>query len=236
MTMKFISYWSFVVIMIVAYIRPDKQFDAAHEQLQLISSYALSNNMQIDDEFVDQTSQNKRLELRVDVVEYFRQHAGSTLLISDLWVLSTNMEDVIQMVSCLLKNNYTVHIIKQSVIISQQTNVMLALGLIDQLRQTIQQESTKAIGRPKGSRSSSKFDKYINEIMFYIKEKKSVSEMARLLSVSRSSLKDYIESRELKQVAFDLLVPKENTDAEEQVINTIKCPQSYEINEGKGNK
>lgn len=221
--------------MIVAYIRPDKQFDAAHEQLQLISSYVLSNDMQIDDEFVDQTSQNKRLELRADVVEYFRQHAGSTLLISDLWVLSTNMEDVIQMVSCLLKNNYTVHIIKQSVVISQQTNVMLALGLIDQLRQTIQLESTKAIGRPKGSRSSSKFDKYINEIMFYIKEKKSVSEMARLLNVSRSSLKDYIESRELKQVAFDLLVPQENADAEEQVINTIKCPQSYEIYEGKGN-
>lgn len=47
--------------MVIAYIRPDKNFDAAHEQLQLINSYAMSNNMTIDEEFVDQTSQNKRL-------------------------------------------------------------------------------------------------------------------------------------------------------------------------------
>ena len=62
------------------------------------------------------------------------------------------------------------------------------------------------------------------EIPPYIKEKKSVSEMARLLNVSRSSLKDYIESRELKQVAFGSLLPQAPQDAEAQVINTIVCP------------
>lgn len=48
--------------------------------------------------------------------------------------------------------------------------------------------------------------------------------MARLLEVSRSSLKDYIESRELREVAFGSLVYEMPTDAEEQVINTITCP------------
>ena len=66
--------------------------------------------------------------------------------------------------------------------------------------------------------------KHINEIISYIKEKKSVSEMSRLLNVSRSSLKDYIESRELKQVAFGSLLPEAPQDAEAQVINTISCP------------
>ncbi len=210
--------------MVVAYIRPDKNFAPVHEQLQLINSYAISNNLVIDDEFIDYTSQNKRLEERVDVTKYFQSKNKATLLVYDVWVLTTNMEDLIQMFSCLLKNEFSVHFIKQSVIISQESSVMLVLGLMDQLRQKLQSESKRVIGRPKGSRSNSKFDVYINDIIAFIKDGKSVSEMARLLDVSRSSLKDYIESRELKQVAFGSLLPEAPSNAEEQVINTITCP------------
>lgn len=211
--------------MVLAYIRPDKNFDAVHEQLQAINAYALANDIVIDDEFIDQTSQNKRLEDRKTVTSYFQSKESATLLIYDVWVLSTNMEDLIQMFSCLLKNSFKVHFIKQSVVISQQSNVMLVLGLMDQLRQKMQNDSKRVIGRPRGSKSNSKFDKYINEILVYVKEKKSVSEMARLLNVSRSSLKDYIESRELKLVAQDSLLHTVAIDAEESVINTIVCPK-----------
>ncbi len=211
--------------MVVSYIRPDKHFDAAHDQQQLINSYAVSRNIVIDDEFIDQISQNRRLCERSHVTSYFQSREEATLLVYDAWVLSTNMEDVIQMFSCLLKNRFNVHFIKQSVIISSQSSVMLVLGLIDQLRQTMQSESKKVIGRPKGSKSTSKFDKYIGDIVAFIREKKNVSEMARILGVSRSSLKDYIESRELKQVAFGSLSPTSPQDAEEQVINTIVCPK-----------
>jgi len=214
--------------MVVAYIRPDKLFDAVHEQLQAVNAYALANELSIDDEFIDQKSRNKRLEQRDEVTSYFQSKPDTTLLVYDVWVLSTNMEDLIQMFSCLLKNNYTVHFIKQSVIMTQQSNGMLLLGLMDQVRQTIQNVSKKVIGRPKGSRSSSKFDKYINEIIGFLKEKKSVSEMARLLGVSRSSLKDYIESRELKELAFGSLVLQTPQNAEEEVINRILCPNEKE--------
>ncbi|QOP44615.1 hypothetical protein FJR45_11950 [Sulfurimonas sediminis] len=211
--------------MTIAYIRPDKNFLAAHEQLQHINAYALSKQITINEEFVDQTSQNKRLDKRTNVTSYFQSKKEAILLIYDVWVLSTNMEDLIQMVSCLMKNNYKVHFIKHSVIMSKESSAMLILGLMDQLRQKIQADAKRMIGRPKGSRSSSKFDKYINEILQYLKEGKSVSSMARLLNVSRSSLKDYIESRELKQVAFGSLVPEAKENAEEQVINTIICPE-----------
>ncbi|MEA2073910.1 MAG: hypothetical protein U9O86_10025, partial [Campylobacterota bacterium] len=179
----------------------------------------------------DQTSQNKRLSERKHVTQYFQSKNANTLLIYDVWVLSTNMEDVIQMFSCLLKNNYSVHFVKQSVIVTQESSVMLVLGLIDQLRQTLQDESKKVIGRPKGSKSSSKFDKYINEIIQYIQADKSVSEMARLLGVSRSSLKDYIESRELKQVAFGSHYQESQAVAEKRVISTIICPNIIETGE-----
>lgn len=210
--------------MVLAYIRPDKHFDAAHDQLQQINSYAISHNLVIDDEFIDQTSQNKRLSQRTPVTQYFQSKSNATVLIYDVWVLSTNMEDLVQMFSCLMKNEFTIHFIKQSVVITKESNVMLVMGLLDQLRQTLESESKRVIGRPKGSKSNSKFDVYINDIIAYIKEKKSVSEMARLLNVSRSSLKDYIESRELKQVAFGSLLPKAPENAEEKVINTIACP------------
>jgi len=164
------------------------------------------------------------LSERTDVTAYFQSKQESTLLIYDVWVLSTDMEDLVQMFSCLLRNKFSVHFIKQSVVITQESSVMLVLGLIDHLRQILQSESKRVIGRPKGSKSSSKFDVYISDIITYIKEKKSVSEMARILNVSRSSLKDYIESRELKQVAFGSLLLEVPQDAEAQVINTIVCP------------
>lgn len=211
--------------MTIAYIRPDKQFVAVHEQLQHINSYARANDLVIDDELVDHTSQNKPLSERTHITQYFQSRQRSILLVYDVWVLSTNMEDLIQMFSCLLKNEFQVHFIKQSVIMTQESSAMLTLGLMDQLRQTLQEESKKAIGRPKGSKSSSKFDVYINEILQYLKEKKSVSEMSRLLGVSRSSLKDYIESRELKEVAFGSLMYEVKEDAEKQVIDTIGCPK-----------
>ncbi len=211
--------------MIIAYIRPDKHFDAAFDQLQMINSYAVAKEITIDDEFVDQISQNRRLSERTHVTEYFQKRTSGTLLVYDVWVLSTDMEDLIQMLSCLFKNDFSIHFIKQSVVVSKLSSVMLVLGLIDQLRQQMQDGSKKVIGRPKGSKSSSKFDIYINDLILYIKENRSVSEMARLLGVSRSSLKDYIESRELKQVAFGSLLPQEPIDAEEQVINTISCPE-----------
>ena len=217
--------------MIVSYIRPDKIFDAAHEQLQSINAYAIANNLTIDEEFVDQISQNRRLVDRTHVTQYFQSQDINTLIIYDVWVLSTNMEDLIQMFSCILKNDFKVHFVKQSVVVTSKSSVMLVLGLIDQLRQILQDESKKVIGRPKGSKSSSKFDKHISQIIKYIQAKKSVSEMARLLSVSRSSLKDYIESRELKQVALESLNQDSPEDAEEKVISTIICPNIIETGE-----
>jgi len=210
--------------MVLAYIRPDKNFIAVHEQLQHINSYATANNLIIDDEFIDYTSQNKRLSDRSEITNYFQSKSMATLLVYDVWVLTTDMEDLIQMFSCLLKHDFKVHFIKQSVIMSQTSNTMLTLGLMDQLRQTLQNESKKLIGRPKGSKSNSKFDVHINEIIAFIKEEKSVSEMARLLNVSRSSLKDYIESRELRQVAFGSLLHETPVDAEAQRISTRECP------------
>jgi DNA invertase Pin-like site-specific DNA recombinase len=210
--------------MIVSYIRPDKDFDGVYEQLKLINGYADQKEIVIQEELVDQTSQNKRLSDRHEVVRFFRTLNGDTLIIYDTWTLSSYIEDVVQMFSCLLKNDNTIHFVKPGVIIDRKSDTMVVLGLIDQLRQVLQDDAKKGIGRPKGSKSSSKFDMYLEQIIDLLKKRKSVSEIARVLGVSRSSLKDYIESRELKEVVSGVIGVGDDVDAEAMVIGTIRCP------------
>ncbi len=210
--------------MTVSYIRPDKDFDGVYEQLKLINGYADQKKIVIHEELVDQTSQNKRLADRHEVVRFFRSLDGDTLIIYDTWTLSSCIEDVVQMFSCLLKNNNTIHFVKPGVIIDRKSDTMVVLGLIDQLRQVLQDDAKKGIGRPRGSKSSSKFDMYLDQIIDLLKKRKSVSEIARVLGVSRSSLKDYIESRELKEVVSGVIGITDDVDAEATVIGTIRCP------------
>ena len=212
--------------MTVSYIRPDKTFEGAYEQLKMLNAYIEEQGIAVDKEFIDQTSQNKRLSERHEVVSLFRPLRDGVVIIYDVWVLSSSIEDLVQMISCLLKNRMTIHCVKPSVVIDRNSDTMVVLGLIDQLRQTLQQDEKKAIGRPKGSRSSSKFDQYHDDIIRYLREKKSVSEMARIFSVSRSSLKDYIESRELREVATGDYRKALSKNGAAEVIKTIKCPVS----------
>ncbi|MEA3522242.1 MAG: hypothetical protein U9R50_04655 [Campylobacterota bacterium] len=209
--------------MAISYIRPDKHFDGAYDQLKLINSYAESKGLVIEDEMIDHTSQSKRISERSEVTDYFHSNENSTLIVYDSWVLSSNIEDLIQMISCLFKHNFTLHLVKPSVVLDKHSDVMVVLGLIDQLRQILHDESKKAIGRPKGSRSNSKFDKYLEDIIGFLRVGKSVSEMARNLDVSRSSLKDYIESRELREVALGSTRIESPEVSEAHLVEKIKC-------------
>lgn len=211
--------------MVVSYIRSDKYFNGVYDQLNMINNYIGQKGLKVEKEFIDQTSQNKKVEERNEAISFLRSLKESILIVYDVWVLSSHIDDLVQMVSCQLKNGNEIHFVKQSVIVDRNSDVMVVLGLIDQLRLTLQDEARKAIGRPKGSRSSSKFDKYHDKIIKYLKLKKSVSEMARIFNVSRSSLKDYIESRELREVAEGLNIALPN-DGEAKVIETIKCPET----------
>jgi DNA invertase Pin-like site-specific DNA recombinase len=209
--------------MTISYIRPDKSFKGVYEQLKHVNAYIEYEGIEVDKEFIDQTSQNRRCEERPEVLGLFRPQRDGIIIVYDVWVLSSYIDDVIQMISCLLKNGMQIHFVKPSVVIDRHSDVMVVLGLIDQLRQILQEGEKKAIGRPKGSRSASKFDQFHDDIIQHLRAHKSVSEMARIFGVSRSSLKDYIESRELREVAFGMH-PVSGRDGAADVINTIKCP------------
>ncbi len=210
--------------MIISYIRPDKDFENIYEQLTQITAYCDRHALKIDKELVDQSSLNKRIHERHEVVTFFRSLQNDVLIVTDAWTLSSNIEDIVQMLSCLLRNGMSIHLVKPGLIIDRSSDTMVVLGVIDQLRQMVQHDDKKGIGRPKGSRSSSKFDPLIDQILFFLKEKKNVSFIARELGVSRTSLKDYIESRELKELISQKPLSNNRADAEEMIVGTIKCP------------
>lgn len=214
--------------MIVSYARSDKYFEGVYHQQNMINAYAEHKGLIIDQEFIDQTSQNKMLEERPEAIAFLRPLKESTVLVYDIWAFSSHIDDLVQMMTCQLKNGNTLHFVNPSVIINRNSDVLLVLGLIDQLRQTLAQDAKKSIGRPKGSRSSSKFDQYHDAIIDNLKTGKNVSEMARIFGVSRSSLKDYIESRELKEIARNGLKMTIIDNGEAKVLNTIKCPEAAE--------
>ena len=210
--------------MVVSYIRSDKNFENLTEQLKIVGAYSEREHLVIDKEMIDQTFGNKRIVERTEVIELFRSLHDDTLLVYDAWVLSANIEDVTQMMSCLLRNGVQIHFIKSGIVIDRQSDTMVVLGLIDQLRQSIQHEDKKEVGRPKGSKSSSKFDLFLEQIIGELKQGRNVSDIARLLNVSRSSLKDYVESRALKELVHGMTLTRNNEDAEAMIIGTIKCP------------
>jgi DNA invertase Pin-like site-specific DNA recombinase len=218
--------------MVVSYIRPDKDFENVIEQLKIIGAYCDREKLMIDKEMIDQTFQNKRIDQRQDVITLFRSLHNDTLLVYDPWVLSVNIEDVVQMLSCLLRNGVEIHFVNQGIVIDRQSDTMVVLGLIDQLRQTIQNENKKEIGRPKGSKSASKFDFFLDKIITELKQGRNVSDIARLLNVSRSSLKDYVESRALKELVHGITLTRNDEDTEAMIIGTIKCPSVEATIEG----
>ena len=213
--------------MAIAYIRPDKHFGSAYDQLKLITSYALVNEMEVTQKMIDHSPKRGRSLDEFEAAKFFRAHKGGTLLVADTWVFGNSVEEIAQTFNCLFKNEITVHFVAKSVVMSKQSSAVFVLGLLDDARQRLQKSSQKRVGRPRGSKSSSKFDVYLEKIMVYIQEGKSVSEIARLLDVSRSSLKDYIESRELKKLALDPLVFEKKS--EEDVIKQAQCPDEAYI-------
>ena len=221
--------------MAIAYIRPDKHFGSAYDQLKLITSYAIVHEMRIEEKLIDHALKRGRDIEEFEATKFFRSHRGSTLVVADVWVLGNGVEEIAQAFGCLFKNDITVHFAAKSVVMSKGSSASFVLGLLDDARQMLQSRSHKKVGRPRGSKSSSKFDVYLEEIMGYIQEGKSVSEIARTLGVSRSSLKDYIESRELKKLALAPFVVEQQS--EEEVIQKVQCPdEAYmamkQLNEG----
>ena len=208
-----------------AYLRQMPESLTMSEQQRNILSYTLTQGLEIHKEVVEYSNKNNLIEER-EKFETFLQslEEGSTVIVDTLSVLSNRVEEMIKVINCMLSREIELHIATSKTVLRQDTTVVEIFPLLNDLREE-QKAKSSQIGRPKGSRSTSKFDMYQPKIMAYLKEGMNVSAISRTLGVSRSSLKDYIESRGLRELvegAWMEIVPDNGPHGMDNTV--LVCP------------
>ena len=186
--------------MIYAYIRQIPHITHLVEQKHEVLAFSLAKGLHIDKEVIEYATKNLPIEER-NKFESFLQtmQKGDTVIVSHLAMLSDRTEELIKVITCMLSRGIELWIANAKVLLNRQTNSVDIFPLLNDLREA-QKEKTNHIGRPKGSKSNSKFDIYQNRIITLLNSGMNVSAISRELEVSRSSLKDYIESRGIKSL------------------------------------
>ena len=213
--------------MVYAYLRQLSDSNSLSQQQQNILSYSLAKSLTIDKEVMEYSSSNHTIEERETFESFIHSlKEGDIIITHSLLILSSHTNEIIKIINCMLSHKVDLYITESQTLINRETNITEVFPLLNTLTEE-QKEKKKQIGRPKGSRSSSKFDAFQSQIITYLKEGMSVSAIARELQVSRSSLKDYIESRELRRLIekswIEISQPQEHPH--ESHINTLLiCP------------
>ena len=186
--------------MVYAYMRQVPDFPHLTTQQSDILSFSLKKELKIDKEVVEYATKNLLLDAREEFEDFLQtMQEGYTVIVSSLFILSDRVEELVKVINCMLSHSVNLWIVDSNMLMNKETNMVDIFPLLNALRKE-EKEKTTQIGRPKGSKSSSKFDVYQREIVSFLSEGMSVSAIARELDVSRSSLKDYIESRGIKDL------------------------------------
>ncbi len=194
--------------MIIAYLRgKNRNFSISYQQTYIIK-YALKNAIAIDLTEIDDDPLSQILEDRSNLLKILHSlEENDSILIYDLWVLSRKVGELAKIFDCILKNDISIYVCKQDLVLNKHTPLHVVINLLSNQREKNLQSDKLTMGRPKGSFSKSKFDIYKSDILQMLEASLSVSEISKRLHVSRSSLKDYINSRSLKEIVDSKNIP-----------------------------
>ncbi len=212
--------------MVIAFLRGKYPDISISDQQRYILNYAQEMGIAIDMSELDDASINTSLEERKGFLEMIRSlKSGDAILVYELKCLSTKVDELIKIFDCAFKHHISLHICKEKILIDQETTAPFLMSVLSNMRESNKKLSSSR-GRPKGSFSKSKFDAYKQEIVKMLEDGISVSRMAKELGVSRSSLKDYINSRGLKEIVS--LQNSSGTNQKRADINRVsfskECP------------
>lgn len=211
--------------MVYAYMRQVPDFPHLTTQQSDILSFSLKKELKIDKEVVEYATKNLILDAREEFEDFLQtMQEGYTVIVSSLFILSDRVEELVKVINCMLSHSVNLWIVDSNILMNKETDMVDIFPLLNALRKE-EKEKTKHIGRPKGSKSSSKFDVYQREIIAFLREGMSVSAIARELEVSRSSLKDYIESRGIKELIEGAWLQMRETQSVRDMDNVVLiCP------------
>jgi DNA invertase Pin-like site-specific DNA recombinase len=211
--------------MVYGYMRQIPDFPNLTRQQSDILSFSLIKELTIDKEVVEYATKNLLLDEREEFEDFLQtMQDGYTVIISSLYILSDRVEELVKVINCMLSHNVNLWIVDKNMLMNKDTNMVDIFPLLNALRKE-EKEKTNHIGRPKGSKSSSKFDIYQREIISHLSNGMSVSAIARELDVSRSSLKDYIESRGIKELTEGSWIEMDQSRGDRSMENIVLiCP------------
>ena len=210
--------------MVYAYMRQIPTLLNLIAQKNEILAFSHHKNIDIEQEVVEYATKNLRIDEREEFEDFLKSLSGGkhTVFVSSLSVLSTRVEELVKIINCVLSHHVDLWVCDARLLINRQSAMAEIFPLLEAQRKT--PRKNRQIGRPKGSKSSSKFDVYHGEIMHMLSQKESVSAIARYLGVSRSSLKDYIESRGLKSLVASIGAAAETLEDKEVDNIVLICP------------
>jgi DNA invertase Pin-like site-specific DNA recombinase len=217
--------------MTYAYFRQLANHISLSEQQQMILSFSLKRQMDIDKEVVEYSAKNLSIEKRGQFEKFIQGlKRYDVIVIHSLPVLSNHAEELIKIIACFLSKRVALYVAKCGVFINKNSKIEEIFPLLNDLRE-IERSKELKVGRPKGSYSKSKFDQYQLDIIELLKDGYNVSAIARKLNVSRSSLKDYIQSRNIKSISKSSWVEIDKSDNLNDSDDTIIiCPFDKENN------
>ena len=220
--------------MTYAYLRQLSDNHSLSRQQQHILSYSLAHGLRIEKEVMEYSNSTLTIEDREKFEAFIHGLVpGDRIVTQGLWVLSSHMDEIIKIINCMLSHKVDLHIADSNTLINRETSIARIFPLLNILNET-QKEKRNQVGRPKGSRSSSKFDPFQSQIITLLRDEMSVSAIARELGVSRSSLKDYIESRELRRLigrSWEEISHHERSNKRLESYTLLICP--FEENQNK---
>ena len=207
--------------MTYAFLRQLSSEESLLSQRASILGFAEESDLAIDSEYIEFESTNKTLNERDSFQEFLHDlKSGDALIIDRIEVLGREMEEVIVVINCILSRDLTLYIASNSLKVDCEVGLAKILPLIVQMKSSSQEsENISKVGRPRGRLSTSKFDIYLSDIISGLKAQKSVSAIARELGISRSSLKDYIESRNLRKILDEAWLERAKKRYRQEVVS-----------------
>lgn len=171
-------------------------------QQKQILKYAHHHDLKIDTTEIENSDPTLELEERKEFKGFLRSLSKNDhIIIFDLLTFSNHVEELVKIFECLLTRSISVHIADVNICIHVDSKPLVLLDLLVKQRELNKKlDKEKAQGRPKGRMSKSKFDAYRPQIIEFLENRTSISEIAKILQVSRTSLKDYVNSRGLKEL------------------------------------
>ncbi|MEJ2489977.1 MAG: recombinase family protein, partial [Sulfurovaceae bacterium] len=156
--------------MTYAYFRQLANHISLSEQQQMILSFSLKRQMDIDKEVVEYSAKNLSIEKRGQFEKFIQGlKRYDVIVIHSLPVLSNHAEELIKIITCFLSKRVALYVAKCGVFINKNSKIEEIFPLLNDLRE-IERSKELKVGRPKGSYSKSKFDQYQLDIIELLKD------------------------------------------------------------------